>query len=61
MKNKILISITAASGLGILIFGCLLDSTGLIGRVALIGLTACIAWIGLFAAANDGGCDGVGH
>lgn len=54
MKNKILKFITAASGLGILIFGCLLDSTGLIGRVALIGLTVCIGWIGLFAAAN--GC-----
>lgn len=55
MKNKILISITAASGLGILIFGCLLDSTGLPGRVALIGLMACMGWIALFDYANNGG------
>lgn len=60
MKNKILISITVAAGVGIFFFTSLLDSTGLIGRVALIGLISCIGWIGLFAAANDGGCDGVG-
>lgn len=53
MKNKILKFITAASGLGILIFGCLLDSTGLPGRVALIGLMACMGWIALFDYANN--------
>ena len=53
MHDRVLKTITRIAGTGFLVFAASLDSTGIFGRVALIGTITCTLWITLFAIAQD--------